>query len=166
MADHADQASRVQKMLDLINDVKYAMLTTREVDGTLRSRPLTTLEAEFEGVLRFLVAADSDIARDLQGDPQANLGYADPRGNSYVSVSGTGTVRRDPTRAKALWNAWADSFFDGPDDPNVSVLEIDVQSAQYWSLPSGVLGRAVAYIKAAAGKLSDVAESETIEFRD
>ena len=167
MVNSADRSSRVQKVLDLIKDVKYAMLTTTAADGTLRSRPLTTLDADFDGVLRFIVAADSDLADEVQARPQANLGYADPRGNTYVSVSGEARVRHDPARAKELWNGWADGFFPGgPDDPNVGVLEVTVHSAQYWNIPGGVLGKITAYVKAASGNVSDIAESDTVEFRE
>jgi len=165
MPNSADRQSRVQKVLDLIKDVKYAMLTTTAADGTLHSRPLTTLEADFDGDLRFLVAADSDLAQEVRARPQANLGYADPRGNTYVSVSGTARVSHDPARAEQLWNGWAEGFFPGgPQDPNVGVLEVTVRSAQYWSIPGGVLGRITAYVKAASGNVSDIAESDTVVF--
>ncbi len=156
---------RVQKVLGLIKDVKYAMLTTTASDGTLHSRPLTTLEAEFDGDLRFIVAADSDLAQEVRARSQVNLGYADPRGNTYVSVSGDARVTHDPTKAKALWNGWADGFFPGgPDDPQVGVLEVQVRSAQYWSIPGGVLGKITAYVKAVSGNVSDLAETDTVEF--
>lgn len=165
MNDSSDHAERVKKLLALIEDVKYAMLTTRDPSGALVSRPLTTLDTEFDGRLRFLVAADSDLAREARADPQVNLGYADPRGSAYVSVTGEARVQRDPARAKALWNPWADAFFPGgPDDPNVAVLEVVVRSAQYWHVPGGVLGKITAYVKVLAGN-ADVAESGTIEFR-
>lgn len=164
MPEPADAASQVKKMLEMIRDVKYAMLTTSGDDGALRSRPLTTLEAEFDGTLRFLVGNDSDLARDVRARPQVNLGYADPGGSTYVSVSGAAAVRRDPARAKALWNAWADAFFPGgPDDPDVGVLEVRVGSAQYWKVPGGMLGKITAYAKVLAGR-TDVADTGTIEF--
>jgi imidazolonepropionase-like amidohydrolase len=54
----------------------------------------------------------------------------------------------------------------GPDDPNVGVLEVTVRSAQYWNIPGGVLGKITAYVKAASGNVSDIAESDTVEFRE
>ena len=164
MADSAHDAAQVKKVLELIRDVKYVMLTTSDASGALVSRPLTTLEANFDGTLRFLVAADSDLALDVQERPQVNLGYADPKGSAYVSVSGEAEVRRDPARAKALWNPWAQAFFSGPDDPNVGVLEVAVRSAQYWHIPGGVLGKITAYVKVLTGA-GDATETGTVEFR-
>ena len=57
----------LRKLIDLIRDVKVAMLTTRASDGTMHSRPLTTLDSDdFDGnVLGFLIAADSEKALEI-----------------------------------------------------------------------------------------------------
>jgi general stress protein 26 len=47
-------SAQAQRLRELIQDVKYAMFTTRSVDGTLTSRPMTTLQTEFDGTLWFI----------------------------------------------------------------------------------------------------------------
>jgi len=39
----------VKKLRELIKDMRFAMLTTAEEDGTLRSRPMATQEFDFDG---------------------------------------------------------------------------------------------------------------------
>ena len=46
----------IEALRKMIKDVKYALLTTASGDGTLHSRPLTTLDWAFDGVAWFLVA--------------------------------------------------------------------------------------------------------------
>jgi general stress protein 26 len=41
----------MQKLADLIDKANIAMLTTEEPDGSLRSRPLATLQMDSEGKL-------------------------------------------------------------------------------------------------------------------
>lgn len=53
MANQANRES-VEKLRELIKDIDIAMLTTIDEDGTLRSRPMGTQKAEFDGDLWFL----------------------------------------------------------------------------------------------------------------
>ena len=43
----------IQKLAKMIEDIDFAMLTTVQPDGTLRSRPMSTQRAEFDGTLWF-----------------------------------------------------------------------------------------------------------------
>ena len=58
MAEHQNN-DNTKKLRELIKDIKYAMLTTTEDDGTLRSRPMATLQTEFDGDLWFFTGADA-----------------------------------------------------------------------------------------------------------
>jgi general stress protein 26 len=125
----------VAAVRELMKSVKYAMVTTRCAQKALRSHPLATLETSFDGIAWFLVAADSKLADDVHLDPEVSLTYADPRGGTYVAVSGSATVAHDPAAARALWNRWADAFFpDGPEDPRVAVLRVQMRAAEFWTL--------------------------------
>jgi general stress protein 26 len=127
---------QAQRLRELIQDVKFAMLTTRAVDGTLTSRPMTTLQTEFDGTLWFMLGADSLKAMDIEERPKVNLGYAQPQQGTYVSVSGTAEVVRDSAKARDLWNPLFETWFPGgPEDPNLALLKVDIASADYWETP-------------------------------
>ena len=114
------------------------MLTTRAVDGTLTSRPMTTLQTEFDGTLWFMLAADSLKAMDVEERPKVNLSYAQPEEGRYVCVSGTAEVVRDRTKARELWRPLFETWFPGgPEDPNLALLRVDIVSADYWESPHG-----------------------------
>jgi general stress protein 26 len=123
---------------DLIKNVKFAMLTTRAVDGTLTSRPMTTLQTEFDGTLWFMLAANSLKAEDIEQRPKVNLGYAHPQDGRYVSVSGTAEVVRDRAKVGELWNPIYETWFPGgPDDENLALLKVEIATADYWESPQG-----------------------------
>ena len=48
---HTTNQEAIEKLRELIEDIDIAMLTTVEADGTLRSRPMGTQKAEFDGDL-------------------------------------------------------------------------------------------------------------------
>lgn len=130
-------SAQATKLRDLIKGVKFAMLTTRAVDGTLSSRPMTTLETDFDGSLRFIASADSLQALDIEQRPKVNVGYASPESGRYVSVQGTAEVTRDTDKARALWNPLFETWFPaGPEDANLAVLRIEIASADCWETPT------------------------------
>ena len=51
MEHQPDRAAAIKKLGELIEDIKIAMLTTVEEDGSLRSRPMGTQQVEFDGEL-------------------------------------------------------------------------------------------------------------------
>jgi general stress protein 26 len=143
---NASNLDDVRKLGQLIRRIKFAMLTTRDPHGSLTSRPLTTLDVDFDGTLWFLVGADSNLVQDLRQHPGINVAYAAPDAGNYISVSGAARALRDPVRARELWTPVARIWFDqGPDDPKLAVLKIEVQRAEYWDAPGGRVERLIRF---------------------
>lgn len=121
-----------------VKDVRVAMLTTVDEQGALHSRPMYTQEAEQPDGLWFLTSRGSSKARELAGEHHVNLAYADPDKNLYVSVAGSGRLVDDRAKARELWNPMNKAFFpDGPDDPDLVLLHVKPESAEYWEGPAG-----------------------------
>ena len=70
-----------QKPAELIKNIEYAMLTAALPDGTLRSRPMVTQNAPFDGTLWFFTDADSAKVYEVRRDGHVNVAYADPDHN-------------------------------------------------------------------------------------
>jgi general stress protein 26 len=168
MSDQKTQDEGRKKVAELIQDIKFAMLTTAEGDGTLRSRPMTMLDQEFDGDLWFFVGASSPQVGEMRADDQVNLSFANPGDNAYVSVSGTAQILRDRQKMEALWNpiykAWVP---DGLDDPNLALLKISTTQAEYWDSPNGKVVQLVGFAKAMlTGKQAEVGESQKVSLAD
>jgi general stress protein 26 len=156
----------MERLRKLIKDFKYALVTTAADDGTLHSRPLTTLDWEFDGVAWFLIARDSRIADEVAANPGVNLAYASLDDDTFVSLAGAAQVLHDPKRAAELWNSWAEMFFpDGPGSPAVGVLRVDVKSAEYWTGPKDLVEKVTGAAKALIAKdPSGLAHHARIDF--
>lgn len=141
----------LQKVGDLIKDIKMAMLTTEAEDGVLRSRPMATQNSPFDGTLWFFTSASSGKVGELDWNPEVNLSYAEPSDTKYVSVSGNGEIVRDRAKMQELWSdiykAW---FPQGLNDPDVCLLKVEVSAAEYWEAKSGKMVQLFGYIKALA----------------
>jgi general stress protein 26 len=141
----------VQKLGELIHDIDIAMLTTRDSDGRLHSRPMSTQREEFNGTLWFMAEADSTKIDELERDPHVNLSYVSNKDNLYISVSGVATVTQDRAKIKELWTPFHKAWFpEGPDDPNIALLKVDVDHAEYWDSPSSKVVQLIGFAKALA----------------
>ena len=141
--------SDVQKLGELIKGIRVAMLTTVDSEGCLHSRPMATQDAEFDGTLWFFTEADSLKIHELERDRHVNLSYANPDDSKYVSVSGIAAIVRDHEKVKELWSPIYKAWFPkGVDDPNIALLRVAVDKAEYWDSPSSAVVRLIGFAKA------------------
>jgi general stress protein 26 len=131
------KSAELAKLASLVRQMKVGMLTTIEPDGSLRSRPLETLEIDSEGRLWFFTLASSPKSAEIEAhDRQVNLSYADPRDEDYASISGTARLVRDQEKMQMLWDAPLEAWFPrGLDDPDLALLEVRIDKAEYWDSP-------------------------------
>jgi general stress protein 26 len=124
------------------------MLTTVCADGSLRSRPMVTQERAFDGTLWFFTSAAAAKVSEVEQEERVNLSYANPDRGLSVSVSGTARLVRDRDRIKELWTPALRTWFPGgPDDPELGLLRIDVDRAEYWDGPSSTAGHLAGFGK-------------------
>jgi general stress protein 26 len=150
MSSQVSHDEAIAKLGSLIQDMKVAMLTTVDDDGSLRSRPMATQQAGFDGTLWFFTRADSPKVEEIDHEHRVNVSYADAHKQQYVSVSGTARLVRDPAKNKELWNPAYKAWFPGGlDDPTLALLRVDVDKAEYWDTPSSAVVHIVGFVKAA-----------------
>jgi general stress protein 26 len=138
----------MQVVADKIKKIKTAMLVTSDEDGTLRSRPMQTLQVSGTDLL-FITGYQSGKTHEIRNDSHVNVSFADESKNVYVSISGKAHVSKDPAKIDELWNEAFKAWFpEGKDDPNVAVLRVAVNSAEYWDTPSSPVVHAIGYVKA------------------
>jgi general stress protein 26 len=135
---------------ELVGRMKVAMLTTMADDGGLRSRPLQTLELDYDARLWFFVSGSSPKVEEILGqDGKVGLSYADNGKMDFVSISGRGEMVRDRERMKALWTPWAKVWFPkGVDDPDLALLCVRIERAEYWEAPGSAVKRLYGLAKA------------------
>jgi general stress protein 26 len=150
----------MQKLADLIDEASIGMLTTEEADGTLRSRPLATLEMDSAGKLWFFTAMSSGKVEEIDQHRKVNLSYANLDKQDYVSISGHARLFRDPQKMQELWTPWVEPWFpNGVNDPDLGLLEVTVDEAEYWDAPASKTQRIFGLARAlSTGKTDKLGE--------
>jgi len=152
MDNRDDTEKQWSQLIEKIRDIKFTMLTTANQEGSLRSCPMVTLEASEAGTLWFLTGQSHRKARDIESNPKVNLAYVAGDKDTFVSVSGECSLVEDPAKIKALWNPFMRAWFPkGFEDPEVGLLRVDVEEAEYWDVTSKKMTTLIRFVKALAG---------------
>ncbi len=130
----------IELLKEKIEDVRVAMLTTVTRQGPLRSVPMQTSEVDDEGSLWFFTGESSDKIQEIRQNPLVCLTYANPEKNVYVSVQGTAQQVNDRAKKEQLYTPVIRAWFQGGvDDPDLTLLKVNIAEAEYWEGSSSKL---------------------------
>lgn len=158
--DSTTRREGIEKIAELVKDIRIAMLVSLDEAGRPRARPMGTQEAPFDGTLWFLTDVNSEKVREVANNARVNVVYADSGASSYLSVSGTASVVDDRDRVRQFWNPVMRAWFDSPEDPDIRLLRVDVDEAEYWDTPGG---RIAALFSLAKGAITGNGENMNTE---
>ena len=154
MINPAVRHENIKKLRELIGGIKVAMLTTVDPDtGRLHARPMATQRKEFDGTLWFFSRLRAEKVEDIQEVPDVVVSYVDEDRNLFISASGTAVIHRDLEMMEDLWHNGLKAWFpDGLDDPQLGLIKITVEHAEYWDGPDNAVERLVGFVRAAAAR--------------
>ena len=140
----------VSRLASLISDHRVAMLTTIDTDGAPWNRPMGLQKpGEFDGTLALFTSDGTDKVEHIGRNPKVSVAFAKPGDNEYATMTGTARVTNDRAKIHDLWNPFLRAWWpDGPDDPEIRLIEIDVDRAEFWDSPSSILAHAFGLAKA------------------
>ena len=159
----SDAKAKVREMID---GIEVTMMVTMDSEGHHRGRPMRAVQQDGDEALWFFAAADSAVSHEAAKDGRVLLAYADPRRQSYLSISGTATVVHDKTKQKELWSEPMRVWFPGgAEDPKVALIRVEMDGAEYWDMPSSTLVHAFGYLKAVTtGKPPHPGDNDKVDF--
>lgn len=159
----------LEKLRDLIKGIKIAGLVTRDSAGNLRSRPMTTQEAEFDGDLWFFTDRTTEKTDDLRQNAQVCVTYSSGDATKFVSISGRAELVDDRAKMRGLWSPAHKIWFpDGVEDPNLILIRVEAESGEYWEAPSNKIVQVAGLVKAAVtGEPADeMGENKELNLRN
>lgn len=165
MSHHDAPADLEQtKVLDIMRSDRFCMMTTVGDQGRLHSHPMTPQEVTEAGDVWFFIDRTSDQAANLAAEKRVNLAFSD--GSTWLSVAGHGTLVGDRRKAEKLWNSMVAAWFpDGLDSPDVGLLLVESDSAEYWDTPGGRVATALSFVKTRLTGERPSGNSDTVELR-
>jgi general stress protein 26 len=132
-------ATKLDRLYELIDDMEVAMFTTRRSDGLLVSRPMATQKRASGADLWFVTDRASGKLEEIGDDEHVNLAYYKDRTREWISISGRARIVDDREKVRELyapdWRAWfgdEGGENDGtPDDPRMVLIAVDIDLAMF-----------------------------------
>jgi general stress protein 26 len=155
----------LKKLRVLVKGISICMLTTQH-DGELRSRPMMTQDIGEDGHIYFFTKAETAKVCEIESDAHVNVAYAKPDDHLYVSASGIATAYVDVEFAREHWNPMLNTWFEGPDDPDLRMIRVKLTGAEYWDSPGNKMVQLFGMIASAiAGREILHGENRQVDLR-
>lgn len=145
MTDADDQ----KKLLEVIGDIPIAMLTTFGSEGP-RSVPMARQEVDPSAELWFITARNTAHVQAIQAEPRVSVSFS--ARDSWAAAYGRATIVDDTAKLRELWTTFAEAWLPGgPEDPNATLLRVDLEHGEYWDTPGGRIASLISFAKTKLG---------------
>jgi general stress protein 26 len=134
---------------ELMKKIGFAMLVTHDGDK-LCARPMSAVLERENNAIYFLTDARRHKDEEIARNPDVNLSFADAGSYKYVSITGTAAVSNDRAKITQLFSTPAKAWWPSAEDPNIRVLKITPDDAEFWDSPGSV----ISYVKMAAAAIT------------
>ena len=159
--ESTDERAR-RRCVEIAQDARYCMVTGTADDGALHARPMTPQQVSDDLEAWFFISRSSEQAADLAARSRVNLAF--DGSSDWLSVAGRATLVDDRALVREMWNPVVAAWFpDGPDDPDVVLLRVDAESAEYWKAPGGRAASLLSFVKAKVSGEPMEGESGSVE---
>lgn len=147
------------RVWEALRSASNCMLATHDA-GALRARPLALYTRDGDKVVYFLTDARSHKEDEIRADPRVCLTLSED--DFFLSLSGTAVVSRDQSIINDLWDIGAAAWFDGKDDPNLRLLTVYPEFAEYWDRPGTIAAAVKITFAAIAGHRPDMGDNRKV----
>lgn len=136
MADQHSPQEIAAKFLEKLRSSPYVMIGL--IDGE-HSEPMTAqVDDDQPNTLFFFAGRDNRIAKG--GDAMAQ--FVGKGHDFFACLAGTVTTDNDPALIDKLWDNQVEAWFPGGrQDPNLTLLRFDIDSAELWETDVSLSGR-------------------------
>ena len=168
MGETLTQDARVRKLREIVKAVDICMLTTVDERGDLHSRPMSNnREIEFDADLWFFTYVSSHKVDEVGRVPKVCASFADVDAQQYASLTGRAEVVRDRAKIEELWQPQLKAWFpEGVETPDIALLKVTVERAEYWDGSQSIVAHAVSLVSAlVTGRPAKPGENEKLELK-
>ena len=133
----------------------------------MRSRPMHAIPDRDENAIYFITDTRGAKDDEIAAAPDVCLAFADIGDNTYLSITGTAEMVRDPAKAEELWSTETQAWWPrGPHDPSVRVLRVEPEQAEYWDTRGNAIAVALKLMAARiTGKQPELGTNRKVDVR-
>ena len=122
----------LDKLKELAEDARTCMFCTELDKQPFSCRPMSLQEVDEEGNLWFISSADSNKNFEISRDNRTQLIFMNNSSAEYLSIYGNSQIFKDRRIIEEQWTPMVNAWFEGKDDPNVTVIRVNPTDVYYW----------------------------------
>jgi general stress protein 26 len=155
----------VARVWSLIEDISIAMVVTHADGRAMRARPMAARVDRADSAIYFLTDADTGKDEEIRNNENICLAFVDTNKQKYLSVTGRGEILNDRAKIKQNWSVFDKAFWSDADDPDIRLLKIQPEQAEYWER-AGAVATAVKMVAAQlTGGRPSLGSNEKVDLR-
>ncbi|MEZ5779802.1 MAG: pyridoxamine 5'-phosphate oxidase family protein [Paracoccaceae bacterium] len=136
-------------------------------DSGQHMQPMTHFADAEAATVCFITSAETDLARAVGQGARAHYCVAAPDDGVYACLRGTLVQSQDSGKLDELWSPAAAAWFkEGRDDPNVMLLQLNLQDAALWAASTSAIATGIEIARAnlSTGHQPDLGEHVAVRF--
>lgn len=122
----------LRKVRTLIDEQKTVMMASNLNTIPFSVCPMTVQQMDEKGDLWFFVSKDSGLFMDIEEDNRVQIIYNDDNKQQYLSIFGNATHIIAEQKKEELWNHHLLNWFEGKDDPDLTLISVNMENAFFW----------------------------------
>lgn len=128
----------VGHLFEITRCFRNGMLATIAEDGHLHGRPMAIIDVDSDAhAIWFMTLLENESCAEIARDPRAMVTLQDDK--AYVQWSGRANLVDDPAKVAQLFSPALKLWFpDGPGDPEIVLVRVDVEIGEYWDQRGGL----------------------------
>lgn len=139
----------IEKIKELSEKARICMFCTELDRLPVNSRPMGLQETDENGNLWFISSETSNKNFEIKEDKRVQLYFMNNSNSEYLSVFGDAFIYIDRSTIEDKWSPMANAWFDGKEDPNVSIIRVEPKETYYWDTKAGKLVSLLTFATAA-----------------
>ncbi len=147
--ENLSRTDAVKKIKELSEKAKFCMFCTELEKLPINTRPMSLQETDDEGNLWFISSDASNKNFQIKDDNRVQLIFMNNSDSEYLSLFGEANIYKDRATIEDKWSSMANAWFDGKDDPNVSIIRVTPKDTYYWDTKAGKLVSLITFAAAA-----------------
>ncbi|WP_083257261.1 pyridoxamine 5'-phosphate oxidase family protein [Arcticibacter eurypsychrophilus] len=157
---------KARELSSRISDIKIAMLSTVNPNGSLDSRPMYTFPIKDDSLIWMFARKSAQKTIEIAQNPHVILNYSDTEKGLYITVNGLATISTDMVKVEELWSDRYKTWFPyGKTDPDLCLLRIEPDKAEYWDSPDLLIAQIISLVKnTLGGKTNEEGDHKEIKF--
>ena len=125
------------KINELVSHTRTALLQTALHKRPIKTRPMGIQKVNDQGEIYFFSHKESTKNTELSENSEAQIIVSNDSNSEYLNLYGKAVVYRDQNEINDMYSAFANTWFEGKEDPNITIIKFVPEQGYYWDTKHG-----------------------------